>query len=489
MISAERSGEVTIANRRLHLDTQVLASSWGNTRPNIQRSVSLAEALHRPPRVCTERGVLTPQGWILSQAVPFNDELSQMSQQQADELMAKTLRWSRARAVLCRHLMNLHPGKNLTRRETVAQALTRLDYFFGDTTEELLELATRIDSLTAEDWRKVSEKLFDLKSQTAQSLLGSPLGLQLTSPLDLTRITEDAFRTAAKYSAEAAHGINPVRADAGYFDPVVNDVFVAAGRAGLEVLHRGELQAQGHKFTYKALFLNGIAKQETARVNATQRLETKRVAPSVSLSVPSNDGVAAEDTQKPVPRIIQELQQPRENLAIVHVKPEVVEAKKLIPPSTEVFSTSTTNPNYVRETTDRSVQMSRRQGLGELAQLVGWPVAVISGGVGFRNLVTMPSEDVLESKKSVTYLGRRIREVELELAKTRAPERRESLEEELELTRADHQKAKDIFIAERREKIEPEQRVKGGWLGITTVIAAVGGGLVYLGRKLEDSFR
>lgn len=256
MTTIEGAVESGISNRRVYLSTEQLVEMWRQEKPKLQRSVSVSEALVRPPKLYSEHGLMTPQGWILSKAVPFKEELQEMTQQQADELMAHLLRHPRSMAVLARHLMNLHPGKGLTRRESVVYALTKPEYFLGDCVRGLKDLALRVDGMTKTEWEDIQEKYFDLKSQTSVSLLGSPLAVQLSSPLDLTKMTSDAFRVGAKYASLAAFGLHPAEFKASFVEPVVNDVFVASGWASLEVLHRNDLQAQGHKFVYEKLFID-----------------------------------------------------------------------------------------------------------------------------------------------------------------------------------------------------------------------------------------
>lgn len=436
MSVVERSTEAGIANRRAYLEVGELVETWKTRRPRIQRSVSVAEALHRPSRIYSDNGVPTPQGWILNQLIPFPEQLLGLSQQQSDELMAQSLRWPRAQAVLVRHLMNLHPGNGITRRESIVFALTRLDYHFGATTGELLSLASRIDALTQADWEDISERLIDLKSQSALSLLGSPLGLQLTSPLDLTKITEDAFRTAAKYAVEAAYGIHPAGADAGYFDPVVNDVYVAAGRAALEVLHRDELRTQGHNFVYKELFM------KRAR-------EVRRVS-----SIVAGKNAPMQREQNPATVF---------EVAAVYPQARVIESPKTPRPPT------------------------RREALGALAQLVGIPTVTVGVSGVFYNSITMPQDYKLDSKSPYLALARRVETLQDQLAQTRLPESREVLKREIALTQEELATAKEKFELERREKIEPGERKKTKWGAVNLALASIGGSLIYLRKKLDGT--
>lgn len=254
MSSVEHNLGNGISNRRVHLSVEELVEMWSIERPRLQRPVSAIEAIHRPPRPYSESGLYSPQGWILSKAIPFPGELREITQQQADELMAQVLRYPRAMAVLVRHLTNIHPGRGLTRREGFVHVLTKPEYFLGDSVGKLNDLAARIDRLSRIGWDDLYEKLLDLKSQNRISLLGAPLAVQISSPLDLTKITAAAFQTGARYSSIAALGDNPAEFKASYTELGQNEMFVAAGWAALEVFHERDLASQGHQFVYEGLF-------------------------------------------------------------------------------------------------------------------------------------------------------------------------------------------------------------------------------------------
>lgn len=445
MTTIEGAVELGISNRRVHLSTEQLVEMWRQEKPRLQRSVSVSEALVRPPKLYSERGLMTPQGWILSKAVPFKQELQEMTQQQADELMAHLLRHPRSMAVLARHLMNLHPGKGLTRRESVVYALTKPEYFLGDCVMILKDLALRIDGLSKTEWEDIQEKYFDLKSQTYISLLGFPLAVQLSSPLDLTKMTSDAFRVGAKYASLAAFGLHPAEFKASFVEPVVNDVFVASGLAALEVLHVMDLQTQGHQFVYKKLF------ETTSTTSLVVRAQPK--VPDFIDDTPHDVYYGSND-----PVIV-----PKELITISEAKrPQVL--------------------------------LTRRQRIGSILKRTAQVTVLVGGlsltGAGVADViwafrVGIDNEEGLNSLSSIiTTIDKKIYIQKGELEMTRHPENIVKLQKELDILISDRQAFMEDKKAEE-ERVQPRNNESRGRFLAGLLMSATGLTILFIKMVLK----
>lgn len=299
MAATESRGgrESGIPVQRHKIPIEEVVQAWQSERPRLHRTLPLNSVLTSTIPLYTENGEITPQGWVLSKVLQQKKQLRDLSQPQADELTARVLDIPKSWAVLLRFMTNKNPGSSLNRQQVFEQFLLKPEYFFGDVTEPLISLATRIDGLKREDWEKVQT---EINEKYGGQDSGNQLGALTLPPVpDTTRMVRDAFMAGAEYSSSAAFGLNraPSRATKSHedFRPVSNDTLVAVGLAAIETLHQNEPALSGHSFFYQSLF--EAPKQETiaeTKTKNTTPISASWEEPAVKVMLPGDSDRSSE---------------------------------------------------------------------------------------------------------------------------------------------------------------------------------------------------
>lgn len=256
----------SISTYRLVVPKDEILESWHADKPRLHKGLPLKKVLHANTSdipLLSERGVVTPQGWLLSKVLRDRNDLLGMPQSVADTLTARALDVPKSWAVLFRLMTNVTPG-SITRKEALELFVARPERHFAEATQPLLNLATKVDAFQRDDWERVQEQLAEKHRQGASR---NKLDDLVSAPDDLTQMVGQAFITGADYSTISAFQGVRTLAEIRRIDREFAryDGFVGIDLAAVETLHASDLRRCGHDFFYSGLF--GFTNQEVMTGN------------------------------------------------------------------------------------------------------------------------------------------------------------------------------------------------------------------------------